>query len=782
MPGIFISYRRDDSAASAGRLYDRLASHFGKEQVFRDLDAIAPGAEFLKVIEERIAKCNVLVAVIGKNWVSIRNAQGHCRLDDPKDAVRSEIREALNQKKLIIPTLIGGAEVPKPEALPGDIAALVGRNAIEISESRFDYDAGRVIEAIEKAGVPAQRTESPLPAHQPAHQSESRSEQGAWAAVSNRANQRTWKFIGGGIAVLAGGLWTLYTHFSGKETAPAVAPTVTASGGGIAASGDVNITAGRDINIVNIGLSRLEFEEWRQKLKEEAIAELAREFAKERQADRERITALELKIKKAEADLQFPEQASVKYNATLASAGKSLQEIAPDVPESVLEQARELLFKGDTAKAEQLFEKALGADTKRAAEAAFQLGELALSRIDYISARKYYLEAARLQPENAEYVNKAGKINHEMGRYSEALAFYQKALGIREKSLGPNHPDVGVSLNNLAGLYHDLGLYDKAEPLLKRSLELMTKAHGPDHPDVAIPLNNLATLYYTQGQYAKAEPLYQQSLKIGEKTYGPNNPHVAVRLNNLAKVYYALGEYAKAEPLFRGALKIFEKTLGPDHPNVAKNLSNLAGFYYTLGEYAKAEPLYLRALTIREKILGPDHPDIAASLNNLATLYYAEGHYTMAEPLYQRSLHILEKTLGPDHPHVAANLNNLAELYQEQGQYAKAEPLYQRSLQIWEKSVGPDHPHVAICLNNLAALYYNQKQYAKAEPLFQRSLKIWEKTLGPDHPDVANALEAYADLLDKIGRFKEAASKRARGEAIREKHARVSGWGNVEKK
>ncbi|SFO36981.1 tetratricopeptide repeat protein [Nitrosospira briensis] len=766
MTSIFISYRRDDSAASAGRLYDRLAHHFGKEQVFRDLDAIAPGAEFLEVIEDRIAQCNVLVAVIGKNWVNIKNVAGQRRLDDPKDAVRTEIREALNQKKLIIPTLIGGAEVPIPEELPEDIAALVGRNAIEITESRFDYDAGRVIEAIEKAGVTSTQKEMPPPAPQ-----------GPWAVISNRTNQRTWKFIGSGIAVLVGAVWTLYTYFSDKEPAPASGPTVTASGGGIAAGRDVQI-AGRDINI---GLSPLEFEEWRRKLKEEALAELGKEFAKERQADQEKIAALELKIQKASADLESPEEATARYNAILASADKSLQEIVPDVPESVLGQARELLFKGDTAKAEQLFEQALGTDTKRAAEAAFQLGELALGRIDYIRARKYYLEAVRLQPENADYVNKAGKINHEMGRYSEALTFYQKARAIREKSLGPNHPDVGVSLNNLAGLYHDLGLYAKAEPLLQRSLELMTKAHGPDHPDVAVCLNNLATLYYTQGEYAKAEPLYQRSLKIGEKTYGPDHPHVAVRLNNLAKVYYALGQYAKAEPLFLGSLKIFEKKLGSEHPHVATNLSNLAGFYYTLGEYAKAEPLYLRALKIREKAFGPEHPDVAASLNNLATLHYAQGHYAMAEPLYQRSLQILEKVLGPDHPHVAANLNNLAELYQEQGQYGKAEPLYQRSLKIWEKALGPEHPHVAVSLNNLAALYYNQQQYAKAEPLFQRSLKIWEKSLGPDHPDVANALKAYADLLDRMGRAKEAASKRARGEVVRKKHELTHVTGNANK-
>lgn len=195
MTGIFISYRRDDSGASAARLYDHLAHHFGKEQVFRDLDAIAPGAEFTQVIGERLSQCNVFVAVIGKNWINIQNAAGQRRIDDPGDLVRTEVREALNQKKLIIPALIGGAEVPKPEQLPDDIAALAGRNAIDISESRFDYDCGRVIEAIEKAGVSAKPGSDPT-SPQPRR---------FWDRISAEANQRTVKFIGSGVVVLVGG-------------------------------------------------------------------------------------------------------------------------------------------------------------------------------------------------------------------------------------------------------------------------------------------------------------------------------------------------------------------------------------------------------------------------------------------------------------------------------------------------------------------------------------------------------------------------------------------------
>ena len=119
----------------------------------------------------------------------------------------------------MIPVLIGGAEVPKAEQLPQDIAALAGRNAIEISESRFDYDASRLIEAIEKTGVLAK----------PASGTLATPPQEWWDRISDKINQRTLKFIGSGVAVLVGGIWTLYTYFSDKDPAPATGPPITAS-------------------------------------------------------------------------------------------------------------------------------------------------------------------------------------------------------------------------------------------------------------------------------------------------------------------------------------------------------------------------------------------------------------------------------------------------------------------------------------------------------------------------------------------------------------------------
>jgi tetratricopeptide (TPR) repeat protein len=88
--------------------------------------------------------------------------------------------------------------------------------------------------------------------------------------------------------------------------------------------------------------------------------------------------------------------------------------------------------------------------------------------------------------------------------FAEAEPLYRRALDIREKALGRDHPDVAVSLNNLAELYQSQGRYAEVEPLLQRSLVIREKALSRDHPDVASALNNLAELYRNQGRYRRS--------------------------------------------------------------------------------------------------------------------------------------------------------------------------------------------------------------------------------------------------------------------------------------
>jgi hypothetical protein len=154
MPGIFISYRREDTSPYAGRLYDHLSAHFGADRVFMDLDTIRPGDDFVQVISDKVAACDVLIALIGKQWVRAVNSRGHRRLDDPNDFVRIEIVSALNRKVRVIPALIEDATMPEAGELPKDIAPLTRRNAIEIKNSMFRQNVARLIQVIEETVGP----------------------------------------------------------------------------------------------------------------------------------------------------------------------------------------------------------------------------------------------------------------------------------------------------------------------------------------------------------------------------------------------------------------------------------------------------------------------------------------------------------------------------------------------------------------------------------------------------------------------------------------------------
>ena len=307
---------------------------------------------------------------------------------------------------------------------------------------------------------------------------------------------------------------------------------------------------------------------------------------------------------------------------------------------------------------------------------------------------------------------------------AEDIAKLEQQLAEQERTLGAEHPEVAVTLNNLADMYQNQARYDEAEPLFRRALAIYEKQLGAEHPNVAVVLNNLAFLYNNQARYAEAESLYYRALKIREKQLGVEHADVAQSLNNLAFLYDSQARYAEAELLYRRALVIKEKALGTNHTGVAYSLNNLAELYYKQAQYAQAEPLYRRALEIFEKQLGLEHPNVATCLNNLAMLYEAQMRYADAEPLLKRALAIDEKAYGAGHPNVAITLNNFALLYDGQNRYAEAEILYQRSLAIKEKQLGKVHPDVAISLSNLAVLYDDQARHAEAEPLYKRALSI----------------------------------------------------------
>jgi beta-lactam-binding protein with PASTA domain len=150
MSGIFISYRRSDSAGHTGRLFDRLRARFGERRVFIDVCDIDAGSDFARTIERRIGACDVLLAIIGQEWLDSRNAAGGRRLDEAGDFVRLEIAAALRRGLVVIPVLVEQARVPTASELPAAVRELAGRNAFSLRDERWDGDVEHLIQQIRK--------------------------------------------------------------------------------------------------------------------------------------------------------------------------------------------------------------------------------------------------------------------------------------------------------------------------------------------------------------------------------------------------------------------------------------------------------------------------------------------------------------------------------------------------------------------------------------------------------------------------------------------------------
>jgi hypothetical protein len=148
---IFISYRRNDSADISGRIYDRIVSEFGKEQVFKDVDSIPIGADFREYIGESILQSSVLLVVIGNNWLGESKDSKNRRIDDPNDYSRIEVSSALKQKIPIIPLLVSGATMPNDNQLPDEIKDLAFRNATPVRhDPDFNNDIDRLVKGLRK--------------------------------------------------------------------------------------------------------------------------------------------------------------------------------------------------------------------------------------------------------------------------------------------------------------------------------------------------------------------------------------------------------------------------------------------------------------------------------------------------------------------------------------------------------------------------------------------------------------------------------------------------------
>ena len=149
IPGkVFISYRREDSLAYTRLLKQSLLQFIDEDRLFMDICTIQDGEDFVVAIESAINACDSVIAVIGPTWSTCRDANGQRRLEKGDDFVRLEIATAFAEGKVVVPALVGGADMPSAEVLTADIAPLWRRHARELSDTRWEYDTSELAKAL----------------------------------------------------------------------------------------------------------------------------------------------------------------------------------------------------------------------------------------------------------------------------------------------------------------------------------------------------------------------------------------------------------------------------------------------------------------------------------------------------------------------------------------------------------------------------------------------------------------------------------------------------------
>jgi hypothetical protein len=154
MSRIFVNYRRSDAAAHANLLYDWLRERYGEGRVFKDVETIEPGLDFVDAIESAVGSARVVLVVIGREWVV--DAGGRRRLEEPDDYVRLEVERALHHGVRVIPVLVEGAGMPAADELPEPLRPLTRRHAFELSDARSRIDREELLRRLDvvMAGKP----------------------------------------------------------------------------------------------------------------------------------------------------------------------------------------------------------------------------------------------------------------------------------------------------------------------------------------------------------------------------------------------------------------------------------------------------------------------------------------------------------------------------------------------------------------------------------------------------------------------------------------------------
>lgn len=359
---------------------------------------------------------------------------------------------------------------------------------------------------------------------------------------------------------------------------------------------------------------------------------------------------------------------------------------------------------------------------------------------------------------------------NSLGRTDEALPKYQAALEILRRLHPADHPDVALCLNNLGSCHTALGMRadaggdsgtarrerEEALAYSQAALEMRQRLFTGDHPDVALSLSNVASCTLVQGRYDEALPQYRAALGMYQNLFDGDHPDVARGLNNVAFCLYSAGRPADAIPEYEAALAMYQRIFDEPHPDLAKAYSHLADCQQSLGRLEESVHNHTMAWRVYRSCLDGDHVTLVRAQSRVAHVLRLLGRPADALTEYEAALQMSQRLFKGDHPDVARGMTSLGICLNALGRSDEALPHCEKALQMYQRLFNGDHAELAAALNNVAVCQLSLCRPAEALEMQEAALEMRQRLFKGDHRDVATNLWSAAICLLELDRPDEA--------------------------
>ena len=341
----------------------------------------------------------------------------------------------------------------------------------------------------------------------------------------------------------------------------------------------------------------------------------------------------------------------------------------------------------------------------------------------------------------AQILHSFGALHWELRDMRAADSLYVLAQAEIEDDLPESHWLRSTLIEDRATLVFEEGRLDEAGTGYAEALRLRRAAHAGDHPNIALSLNNLAMVRRHQKQYAAAESLYTASLEMRTRLYGDRHPDVAHTVNHLGRLYYNMGDYDRAELFARRALALRADLYGETHVSTISSMGSLAGTLSARGDYAEATEVLQQALVYLREAVGPDHAYVGAISGRIAVLQHKQGNMDEAEPLFRESIRIYRNVSQDGNPRGSTVLTRYAEFLMQTERAAEAEAYLDEALQVSAGAYGEDAWQVAAIRSVLGTCLAELGRDAEAEVHLRESVEVLAAAHGDDDPRTQEARE-----------------------------------------